>query len=67
MPPGTQPNSVISVPNCGFPVTINSDKKGNMNVRAIIEIPANIDQEEANLLKEFEKKRRERLAAAKKE
>jgi molecular chaperone DnaJ len=51
---GSQPNTIIKLKGKGLP-RLNSRGRGDQYVRLVVNISKNLNKEQKNLLKEFEK------------
>ena len=50
---GTQPNSILKIKSQGLP-SQNSNRRGDLFVRVVVEIPKKLSKQQKSLLDEFE-------------
>lgn len=55
IPAGTQSGDLFRIPNMGMPEFNNPSKKGNFFVRAMVQVPENLSDEDKELFKKFTK------------
>ena len=51
---GTQPNSILKIKSKGLP-SQNSNRRGDLFVRVVVEIPKKLSKQKKSLLDEFQK------------
>lgn len=54
IPPGTQPNDILSLPGCGMP-GLQRHRRGDLFVKVTIKIPKKLNQRQREILEEFAK------------
>jgi len=55
IPPGTQPQDIITVTGVGFVDSNNTEIAGDMFVRIIVQVPRKLSEKQRRLLLELEK------------